>query len=101
MEGMENPIRSSGIDFKEIIVRIVKYVVEGAAVAIAAYFVSRGKLPGQEIGMIALTAAAVFAILDLYSPAVAMGVRQGAGFGLGFQVVQAPGITLPGVPPTA
>lgn len=97
--------RSLGISFTEIIGRIIKYIVEGGAVAIAAYLIPRKKMTLQEIIMIALTAAAVFAILDLYAPAVGIATRQGSGFAIGaglmnFGGVALPGgVTLPGVPP--
>jgi len=90
------PVRSLGINFQEIIARVIKYIVEGGAVAVAAYLIPRKKIALQEVIMIALTAAAVFAILDLYAPAVGVATRQGAGFGMGFGLVGAPGIPLPG-----
>jgi hypothetical protein len=95
-EKMLAPSRSLGIDIKDILVRIIKYMVEGGAVAIAAYLIPRKQMTMQEIIMIALTAAAVFAILDMFAPAVGLATRQGAGFGLGFGLIQSPGITLPG-----
>lgn len=97
--------RTSGLDVRDIVARIIKYVVEGGAVAVAAYFIPRKKMNPQEILMIALTAAAVFAVLDLYAPAVGVGARQGAGFGVGASLVGfggvplAPGVSLPGIPP--
>lgn len=100
------PQRSSGLDMSEILARVIKYIVEGGAVAVAAYFIPRKKMDLQEIIMIALTAAAVFAILDLYAPAVGVATRQGAGFGIGAGVVGFGGLplgpggaVLPGVPP--
>ena len=97
MESQDKPhMRSLGINFQEIIARIIKYIVEGTAVAIAAYVIPRRKLDVYEVVMVALTAAAVFAILDLYAPAVSAGARQGAGFGIGFGMLNAPGIALPG-----
>ena len=63
-------------DIKEIGKRAVKYFVEGAMVAVAAYFIPRrGKggasmLNWEEVLMIALTAAATFALLDMYAPSV-------------------------------
>ena len=76
-------------DLKEIGKRAAKYFVEGAMVAIAAYFIPRrGKggsslLNWEEVLMIALTAAATFALLDMYAPSVGCSARQGAGFGIG------------------
>ena len=37
--------------------------------------------------MIALTAAAVFAILDMFSPAISRGARAGAGIGIGLATI--------------
>jgi hypothetical protein len=91
--------RALGIDFKEIISRVIKYMVEGGAVAVAAYLIPRKKLSIQEVIMVSLTAAAVFAILDLYAPGVAIGARQGAGFGIGYSTVGTAGMVVPGIPP--
>lgn len=78
-----------GIDVADIVSRLIKYVFEGLAVAIAAYVIP-GKLKITEIGMISLTAMATFAILDIYAPGVAAGSRTGAGMGIGFQMVGFP-----------
>ena len=64
--------------------RLIKYLLEGLAVAIAAYLIPRTKISVKETMLISLTAAAVFAILDQFAPSVAVGARQGAGFGIGF-----------------
>ncbi len=77
----------------ELVKRVVKYLVEGFAVAIAAYYIPRRTMQLQEIAMIALTAAATFGVLDMYAPSIADGARQGAGFGIGANTV---GFTLPG-----
>ncbi|AVL94768.1 hypothetical protein ma382 [Moumouvirus australiensis] len=71
-------------DFGEILRRAVKYLIEGLAVAfVAYYFVGKGKLNIRDIVMLGITAAFVFAILDVFSPTVALGARFGAGFGIG------------------
>lgn len=95
MSGLYN-MPMYGVDFQGVISRAIKYLVEGGAVAVAAYFIPRRKINMQEIAMIAVTAAAVFAILDMYAPGVAAGARQGAGFGIGATQVGFGG--LPGVP---
>jgi len=93
---------STGLDFATIFQRAVKYLVEGGAVALAAYFIPRRKMDLQEVAMIAVTAAAVFAILDLYAPSVGQSARQGAGFGIGASQVGFRGVAgLPGVPALA
>ena len=50
------------IDFAEILTRALKYLMEGLAVGLACYF---SKLKMDEIIIIAVTAAATFAILDM------------------------------------
>lgn len=71
------------IDFAEVLGRVLKYLMEGIAVGIACYFI--GKLNMDQIIIIAVTAAATFAILDMYSPHISDAVRLGAGFGIGSQ----------------
>lgn len=68
------------IDFAEILTRALKYLMEGLAVGLACYF---SKLKMDEIIIIAVTAAATFAILDMYTPQVSDAARLGTGFGIG------------------
>jgi hypothetical protein len=70
-------------DLNEIVRRALKYLVEGLAIAIAAYSIPQRRLKMDEVLMIAASGAATFAILDMYSPEVASGARKGAGFGIG------------------
>lgn len=79
-----------GIDMNDILARAVKYLLEGLAVAIVAYMVPGKVLKMSEIGMIALTALATFAILDVYAPSVGASARTGAGFGVGAGLVGFP-----------
>ncbi len=79
------------IDIGEIIKRIVKYLVEGFMVAVAAYAIPNRSLNMQEIFLIALTAAATFSILDTYIPSIGSSARNGAGLGIGFNLVGFPG----------
>lgn len=71
------------LDFGEIVKRVVKYLLEGVAVAIAARYIPTEKMDMNEVMLIAFTAASVFAILDMYAPSVSVAARQGAGFALG------------------
>jgi ABC-type Co2+ transport system permease subunit len=75
----------------ELIKRVIKYLVEGLMVAIAAYAIPKRSLNIEEICLIALTAAATFAILDTYIPAMGSTARSGAGFGIGANLVGFPG----------
>jgi ABC-type Co2+ transport system permease subunit len=75
----------------ELVTRVIKYLLEGLAVAVAMVVIPR-KVPSlEEIISISVVAALVFAILDLLSPSVGLTARQGAGFGLGANLVGFPG----------
>jgi hypothetical protein len=89
------------LDISEVIRRAIKYLVEGLAVAVAAYYIPRKKMNLEEILMIAVTAAASLAILDLLAPTVGSHARQGAGFGIGASMVGFKFPGLPGIPPIA
>jgi ABC-type Co2+ transport system permease subunit len=77
-------------DLGELIRRVVKYLVEGIMVAIAAYAIPKRSLNLDEVMLIALTAAATFSILDTYVPSMAVSARSGAGFGIGANIVGFP-----------
>ena len=74
------------MDNQEFFKRLVKYCLEGLAVAIASYAIPQRSMDKQEIVTIALTAAATFAVLDVLAPSIALGARKGAGFGIGASV---------------
>ena len=66
---------------------LVKYLLEGVAVAAAAFYLTRKNTNLQEVAMIGLVGAATFMVLDQFAPAVASGARQGSGFGIGTNLV--------------
>ena len=78
------------LDLGELVSRVVKYVVEGLMVAIAAYAIPKRSLHLDEVMLNALTAAATFSILDTYVPSMAVSARSGAGFGMGANLVGFP-----------
>jgi ABC-type Co2+ transport system permease subunit len=78
-------------DLNEFVTRLLKYLVEGFMVAIAAFAIPKRSLNLEEISLIALTAAATFAILDTYLPAMGVSARTGAGAGIGLNLVGFPG----------
>ena len=80
------------LDTKELCNRVVKYVLEGLVVAFAASILPKRKPDFEEALVLALVAAATFAILDLFAPGsgISNGFRQGVGLGLGFQLVKFP-----------
>jgi hypothetical protein len=71
------------IDFSEVLVRMTKYTVEGLVVALVALLLPSKQLTLQEVILLALTAAAVFSILDLMAPSIASGTRLGVGLSTG------------------
>jgi len=86
----EEKIVSRVFDISELISRIIKYLVEGFMVALAAYAIPKQSLNLEEIAMIALIAAATFSILDTYIPSMGVSARTGAGFGIGANIVGFP-----------
>ena len=79
------------INVGELVKRIIKYLVEGLMVALAAFAIPKRSLNVEEIVLIALTAAATFSILDTYVPSMGVTARSGAGFGSGANLVRFPG----------
>ena len=77
-------------DLGELLRRVVKYLVEGLMVAIAAYAIPKRSLNLDEVLLISLTAAATFSVLATYVHAMGVSARSGAGFGIGANLVQFP-----------
>ena len=75
----------------EVATRVIKYLVEGLVVAAFAIFIPKKSIGFNEVLMLGVTAAVVFAVLDLVSPSISFTARQGAGFGLGANLVGFPG----------
>lgn len=78
-------------DMNELIKRVIKYLIEGLMVAIAAFAIPKRSLNIEEIISLSLTSAATFAILDTYLPSMGVSVKQGAAAGIGFNLVKFPG----------
>jgi hypothetical protein len=74
-------------NLRELMKRVIKYLVEGIMVALAALVIPTQRLNMNEITLLALTAAATFSILDTFIPSMGQNVRQGAGLGIGFNMV--------------
>jgi hypothetical protein len=94
----ENDFYEDRIDFREIGRRFAKYLIEGVVVGLACWFIPKRQKDGtpmlsiEEVLMISCVAAAIFAITDMYAPAIGASVKTGAGFGLGAGIVGWPGI---------
>jgi hypothetical protein len=75
----------------DILTSIFKYLIEGLVVAFVAVLVLNPKKPNfGEILTIGTAAFATFALLDTFTPSMAVTARQGAGFGLGANLVGFP-----------
>jgi hypothetical protein len=55
-------------NFREIMKRVMKYLVEALVVAMACYAIPKKSMDIEEVALIALVAAATFSILDTYMP---------------------------------
>ena len=74
----------------ELVTRAVKYFLEGLAVALAVFIIPMKKPSVEEVLAVAIVAAVTFALLDLMAPSIGLTARQGAGFGLGANLVGFP-----------
>ena len=72
---------------EELFQRLLKYTVEGVAVAVAAFYLTGKKSNLRDVLFIGLTAATVFLVLDAYAPSIGSGARLGAGFSIGAGLV--------------
>lgn len=75
------------INSRELCKRVVKYVLQGLVIAIAAILLPKQKPDFEAVLALALVAAATFAIIDTMMPSLTMPVQFGAGFGLGVNLI--------------
>lgn len=77
-------------NIQEVFTRVIKYLIEGLVVGIVASLLPDKPMSTDKVVLLGMTAAAMFAILDLVAPSIGTSVRQGAGLGLGFNLVGFP-----------
>lgn len=63
--------------------KYIKYLLEGLAIAAAAYYLPQKKTNLTDVLYIGLVGAITFALLDMFAPSVGEGARVGSGFGIG------------------
>ena len=78
------------MDSRELCKRVVKYVLEGLIVAIAAIILPKNKFDFEAVIALALVAASTFAIIDTMMPSLSHPVNMGVGFGIGANLVGFP-----------
>lgn len=83
----ENVIEGFGVNGADMGMRLIKYFLEGLAVAIATMVIPKQQVDINSVLLVSLTAASTFLILDTFAPSVGMGARKGAGFGIGLSQV--------------
>lgn len=66
---------------------LIKYLIQGIAVAVAAYVIPNRRTNSKEIMIIASVAALTFFTLDIFTDEVSKGARFGAGLGIGLSLV--------------
>ena len=82
----------TGIDTKEVVMRILRYLIEGLGVGLIAFYIPRGRrMPLEEVFMIGLSAAVILSLTDLVLPGtISNSLRSGVGFGVGANMVGFP-----------
>lgn len=79
--------------FPEILKLAIKYLIEGVVVGVVAFIISKKRLNLEEVIVIGLTAASVFALLDIFltnsdgGNKIADAARQGLGFATGSSLI--------------
>lgn len=81
---------SPAFDTKEMLTRLVKYLIEGLTVGIIAMVMPAKPLSIEEALLLALVAAAMFSILDMVAPSIGSSMRTGVGFGFGGNLIGFP-----------
>lgn len=77
-------------DAVEVMIRILKYLLEGLVVSTVAFSFPGKKKNMDEVVLIGFVAAATFSLLDLFAPSIGISARNGAGMGLGANLVGFP-----------
>jgi hypothetical protein len=75
------------INKNETVKRALKYLIEWFAISLALKFIPSQKVDLKEIIMVAIVGAIVFALLDMYSPAVSDTARKSTGVAIGLRTL--------------
>lgn len=72
---------------RELCKRVVKYIIQGLVIAVAALVLPEKKPDFQAVVALALVSACTFAVIDTFVPSMTFPVQLGAGFGIGSHLV--------------
>lgn len=70
-------------DFSEFMKKVIKYLILGMCVSVVSALLPKKSMAIEEIIVIGITAASVFAILDTFAPQIGVAARQGVGMSVG------------------
>lgn len=74
-------------DFSEFMRKVIKYLILGMCVSVVSALLPKKSMNIEEIVVIGVTAAAIFAILDVFAPSISASAKNGAGFAIGAGMV--------------
>lgn len=90
IKNLDKYYKMNKVTLNEVMKRLIKYLIEGFVVALAAFVIPKKKLSVEDALWIAFVAGMTFSILDMFAPSIGMTARQGAGFGIGAGLVGFP-----------
>ena len=88
MKPASSAVVSSGptFDFREALVRFLKYTIEGLAVGTSAMLMQQNPPTLEEAIILSVIASATFSIIDLFAPSLSPGMRLSTGAKIGAQL---------------
>lgn len=79
----DNQVMGMGLDWMEVVRKLLRYCVMGIMSAFVAFYLARGRLDFESIIVLGLSVASSYAVLDLYSPSAGIAARYGFGATVG------------------
>jgi hypothetical protein len=88
MKPASSAVVSTGpvFDFREALVRFLKYTIEGLAVGTSAMLMQQNPPTLEEAIILSVIASATFSIIDLFAPSLSPGMRLSTGAKIGAQL---------------
>lgn len=96
-----DPIVYSKVQAQFTVANMIKYFIEGLAIAVVAYVIPNRKTRIADFALIAVVAAISLMVLDTFSPDVGASARFGTGAAIGYNLVASAPARLPFTGPWA